>query len=187
MKSLRQLFSRSARVADADVADEPGSSLHAIRRKRAADGGELAAHVYRYAERKFLVTSIMSVPGSLSLETGEPSTLSIGVTDEELGRVVCEHLLGHVAQEPSNLRGRKLSDWAVFTASGDRSRAGFESKSFRVSVETVNLAIELDAAPMRSLSELSITAYSPPRHSELGAKIRKTLDAVDALRRAGLM
>ena len=42
-------------------------------------------------------------------------------------------------------------------------------------------------APMRGLSELSITAYSPPRHSELGAKIRKTLDAVDALRRAGLM
>ena len=187
MKSLRQLFSRSTRVTDTDVPDEPGSSLHAIGRKRAADGGELAAHVYRYAERKFLVTSIMSVPGSLYLETDEPTTLPIGVTDEELGRVVCEHLLGHVAQEPANLRGRKLSDWAIFTASGDRSRAGFESKSFKVSVETINLVLELDAAPLRSLSELSVKAYAPPRHGELGAKIRKTLDAVDALRRAGLM
>lgn len=185
MKSLRQLFSRSAKVAD--VPDEPGSSLLAIKRKRAADGGELAAHVYRYAERKFLVTSIMSVPGSFRLETGEPTTLPSAVTDEELGRVVCEHLLGHVAQQPPSQRDAKLSDWAVFMASGDRSRAGFESKSFRVSVETVNLAIELDAAPMRSLSELSIKAYSPPRHSELGAKIRKALDAADALRRAGLV
>ena len=43
------------------------------------------AHIYRYAESRFIVTSIMWVHGSVILETGEPSVLPIDVADADLG------------------------------------------------------------------------------------------------------
>lgn len=171
-----------------NVLDLPGSSLLAIQRLRNLNGGELEAVIYRYADRKFLVTSVMSIPGSLSLETGQPSVLPIDASDEDLGRVVCEHLLRHDPREPPNQRHAKLTDWAVFKVSGDRSVSGFNSKSSRVTVQTINLILQLEAAPVRSLhGDICVQVTARLEHGELGVSIRKALRAADALRQAGIV
>jgi hypothetical protein len=185
MDMLRRIFSRSA-LADAAIEDDPGSSMHAIARKRAAIGCELRAHIYRYAESRFIVTSVMSVPGSVILETGEPSVLPMETADADLGRTVCEHLLGHDARQPPNLRDRKVTDWAAYRASGAKSVSGFEGRSWRVSVETINLVLNVETTPARSLhAEISVKGVASPLHEELGATIRRTLSAAEVLRQAG--
>lgn len=188
MPIFRRSVPRPAAADDSGIADAPGSSLLAIGRRRAAIGGELRAHVYRHADSKFLLVSIMSVPGSAMLETGEPSVLPFDAADDALGRSVCEHLLQHDARQPPDLRDRKLTDWAVFRASQESAVSGFESRSMRVAVATANLLLELEAAPLRSLHpEISVKGIAHPRHGELGATIRRSLAAVDALRQAGLV
>jgi hypothetical protein len=186
MDLLRRFLSRTDPAVNAAIEDAPGSSLHAIKRKRAATGCELMAHIYRYAESRFIVTSVMWVPGSVVLETGEPSVLSLDVTDAELGYTVCEHLLTHQARQPPNLRDRKSTDWAAYRASGARSVTGFESKSWQVTVETMNLALNIEAYPVRTLrASVSVKAVVQPLHEELGAAIRRTLSAAEVLRQAG--
>lgn len=188
MTPFRRLFSRQPAAENADAVDAAGSSLAAIKRRRAAIGSELKAHVYCYAESKFIVTSIMWVAGSVILETGEPSVLPFGAADADLGRAICEHLLAHDAREPPNLRGRTSTDWAAFQASGDRSVSGFETKSSLVTVETMNLVLNVEAAPLRSLhSEISVKAVAQPLHAELGATVRRVLMGADALRKAQII
>jgi hypothetical protein len=185
---FHRILSRSASRSGGGDLDAPGSSLHAIERKRAATKGELMAHVYRHAARQFLVTSIMHVPGSVILECGEPSVLPFDVSDDELGRAVCEHLLRHEAREPPNLRNMKLTDWPVFKASRERSVSGFEAKSSIVTVETKGGVLVLEAAPVRSLqSGVSVKGNVRPFHQELGGMIRMTLRGADALRQAGIV
>ncbi len=184
MDMLRRIFSRSASPVD----DLPGSSLHAIKRKRAATGCELMARIYRYAESRFIVSSVMWIPGSAIVETGEPSLLPVDVPDADLGRTVCQHLLQHEAREPQNLRDHKRADWAAYRASGAKSASGFESKSWIVTVETINLALNIEAAPVRALpAGISAKSVAPPLHEELGATIRRALSAAEAIRRAGLV
>jgi hypothetical protein len=188
MDALRRIFSRSGATDVASTVDAPGSSLLAIARRRAAIGGELSAHIYRYADSTFIVTSIMSVPGSIVLETGEPTVLPFEAADADLGRIVCRHLLEHDARRPPNLRDHKTTDWSAFQASGDSSVSGFEGKSSRVTVETINLVLNIEAAPVRSLhAEISVKGVAQPLHNELGATIRRTLMAADALRQAGIV
>jgi hypothetical protein len=188
MDLLRRIFSRSDPALDADIQDAPGSSLHAIKRKRAATGCELMAHIYRYAESRFIVTSIMWVPGSVILEIGEPSVLPIDVADADLGRTVCEHLVAHEAREPGDLRDRKTTDWAAYRASRARSVKSFESKSWQVTVATVNLVLSVDAYPVRSPhAQIYVRGFVEPLHEELGATIRRTLLAAEVLRQAGLV
>jgi len=186
MNVISRLFSRPASVLGT-VDDIPGSSLHAIARKRAALGFELLAHVYRYADSKFIVTSNMSERGSAIWETGEPTVLPIDVADRELGRVVCAHLLGHVAGQPSNLRDHKLTDWAVYRASGAKSGKDFRSKSWLVSVETLNHALDIEAVPVFDVYDgIRVKGGARPEHEELGAVIRKVFAGAEALRKAGL-
>ncbi|WP_445504509.1 hypothetical protein [Microvirga sp. G4-2] len=188
MDMLRRIFSRSASSVDPVVDDLPGSSLHAIKQKRIATGCELMAHIYRYAESRFIVTSIMWVPGSVIVETGEPSILPIDVSDADLGRTVCKHLLQHEAREPPNLRDHKLTDWAAYRASGATSASSFENRSWRVTVETTNLVLNVEAAPVRSLDAgISAKGVVSPLHEELGATIRRALSAAEAIRLAGLV
>jgi hypothetical protein len=188
MDAFRRLFSRQPAAQFDGAVDAAGSSLLAMQRKRAAVGGELRAHIYSYADRAFIVSSIMSVPGSVILETGRPSVLPFDVGDADLGRAICEHLLAHDPREPPNLRDHKLTDWKAFQASGEKSVSGFESKSWRVSVETMNLVLCIEAAPCHSLHpEIGIKAGSQPNHDELGATVRRALTAVAALRKAGLI
>lgn len=188
MNAFRRLFARQGQADDDSLTDGPGSSALAIKRKRAAIGGELSAHVYWYAEREFIVTSIMSVPGSVILEVGEPSVLPFDVADEDLGRAICEHLLRHDARQPPNLRDRKSTEWPVFRASRDRSVSGFKAKSLLASIETVDLVLSIEAAPLTSPhAELSMKALAQPIHAELGAVVRRALKAADVVRKAGII
>jgi hypothetical protein len=189
MVDFRRLFMGRAVPDDDDVPDTEGSSRLAIHRKRTALGGELQATVYCYAARCFLVSSIRCPPGTgLSLETGDPSVLPFDATNADLGRAVCEHLLRHDPREVPNLRDHKLTDWPVYKASRAKSGKSFESQSSRVGVATINLIIRLEAAPVRSADpNLCVKGSSNPVHEELGAAIRKVLNASDALREAGIL
>jgi hypothetical protein len=109
------------------------------------------------------------------------------IADADLGRVICEHLLAHDAREPTNLRDRKRTEWSAFRASRDKSVTGFESKSVCVMIETINLIVNIEAAPFRSLHpEISVKGTAPPIHAALGATLRRALNAVAALRNADI-
>lgn len=187
MVSFRSLFSRNS-YPGLDHPDVPGSSLNAIQRKRAASGGELRAHIYCHAGQRFLLTSVMSAPGYAMLETGDPTVLAADVSDAELGRSLCDHLLRYEARQPPIDRDAKKTDWAVYRASGDGSVTGFETRSVKVAVATANLVVEMEAAPLRSLhGEICVKATTGPDHALLGAALRRALRAVDALRRAEIV
>jgi hypothetical protein len=102
--------------------------------------------------------------------------------------VICEHLLAHEAREPPNVREHKATDWAAFKVSGDRSVTGFETKSWCVTIDTAGQSLTLEAAPVRSAHpDLAVKAGAAPEHAPLGAAVRKSLNAVAALRGANLI
>lgn len=175
-------------TAGDDLEDLPGSSLLAIRRRRKENGCELRTHVHLYDDRRFIISPVMSVPGSGSLEVGPPSVLPVDVADAELGSELCAMLLRHDAREPPNLTGHKATDWPAYRASGARSVVGFEEKSWVAHVETINLVVEIEARPVRSLKPgLAVTGVAPPEHAELGAMLRRAFAGAKALRNAGML
>lgn len=168
--------------------DLPGHSLLAIQRRRKESGLELEAAAYLYDEQLFIVTSVMSVPGSAHVEIGESSVLSVDASDSELGHLVCDHLLRHRHEDPGNLSQLKRSDWPAYRASGSKAITHFEANSWRADVATLNLVLEIEVGPLRSLQpEISVRAVANPVHAEVGATLRKSLEAGRALRAAGLI
>ena len=121
MSIIRRIFSRPSSA----LVDYPGSSQHRIARKRFESRSELQAHLYRFDNSKFIVSSVMSMPGSLIVETGDPTILSIDATNAELGHAVCSHLLTHEARQPPPLWDHRSTDWLPFKASGARSVSSF--------------------------------------------------------------
>jgi hypothetical protein len=168
--------------------DSPGYSGRAIQRRRSESGLELMAAVYLYSERLFIVTSIMGKPGFVYMETGRPSVLPVDAADSHLGRLVCEHLLGHDHRVPTDLRSYKRSDWVSFRASGSKTITHFEANSWRAHVDTVNSILEIDVRPVRSLHpEISVRAQVRPDHAVVGAQLRQCFKEGRALREAGLV
>jgi hypothetical protein len=64
----------------------------------------------------------------------------------------------------------------------------FESNSWQVTVETINLVLNVEAYPVRSPhAQICVKGVVGPLHDELGATIRRTLSAAEVLRQAGLV
>jgi hypothetical protein len=168
--------------------DLAGHSTLAIQRRRTESGFELEASAYLYSERLFILTSMMGKPGSAHLEIGQPSVLTIDAADSELGRLVCEHLLRHDHRVPGDLSQLNKSDWGAFQASGSKTLTHFEANSWRADISTVNLVLEFEVAPVRSLHpEIAVCAHTNPIHAEIGAALRRCFEAGRAVRDAGLI
>ncbi|PZO48541.1 MAG: hypothetical protein DCF16_16175 [Alphaproteobacteria bacterium] len=136
-----------------------------------------------YEEKQRIIVS--SVSGIA--ETGAPTVLALDVSNDELGRVVCDHLLAFEPETPANLPSNK-TEWPAFIASGARSVSGFESHSWQVLVETVGDCIRINARPLKSLHhEISVEGIERPHHANLGAVIRRVLAGALALREKGVI
>jgi hypothetical protein len=146
-------------------------------------GCELKARFYLYNNAKFIVCSVAGIS-----ETGEPTVLPLDVSDSDLGRCVCDHLLQFNPKSPEYRRGEKRSDWPAYEISGAKSMRRFEEKSLMVRFETINLVIRIDAAPRNSLwREISAHGVEHPDHEKLGRTIRRTIKAARILRENGII
>lgn len=191
MVDLHKLFGivpRAEPLREPPLPDPPGSSLRALKRKRAELGTELVAVLYRYREECYLVSSVTKKGASASLESGVPTRLPMTVDDSELGRVVCQHLLAHVAEVPVFGKDFKASDWPAYRASKAKSITGFKAKSFMIRIEFLNGSIRAEAQPTKSLHpHITVTGWANPEHHALGTMIRRILRGADALRAAGVV
>jgi hypothetical protein len=148
-------------------------------------GSELCAALYLYNDDKFIVSSIAGIA-----EYGEPIVLDANTTDESLGLALCDKLLEFKPRNNQDLSRSKLDDWPAYKASGAKSGKAFEQKSTYVYVTTINSAIHIEAAP-RATNEQNLKALcSIPNgrsHSEIGAAVRKAINAATLLRNAGVL
>ena len=81
----------------------------------------LRAAVYLYDESKFIICSI-----SGNTEYGEPLVLNEDVSNEDLGRAVCDALLAYKRDNPPGRNADTLADWAAFQASGAKTGKAFD-------------------------------------------------------------
>jgi hypothetical protein len=159
-----------------------GSYIEIADRKKRLKS-DLHARLYWYEERHRIIIS--SVSGIA--ETDIPTVLPEDVSDDDLGRAVCDHLLAFEPNTP-DIRARKRADWPAFVASGAHSVSGFESHSWHVRVETVGVSIRVNASPLKSLhGEISVEGVAGPNHADLGAVIRRVIAGAVALREKGLL
>jgi hypothetical protein len=188
MDWLRRMGFAQRPVVPADLEDVPGTSLLAIKRRRSEAGCELRARVYLYDGRQFIISPVMSAPGSVILEVGQPLLLPLDIADADLGSAVCATLLRHDARTPPDLRGHTAADWPAYQASRARSVTRFEEKSWAALVETHNTVLEIEAAPLRTLKPgLAVKATVQPDHAEVGALLRRAFAGAKALRDAGMV
>ena len=175
---LRDLFKkkRAERVL-------PNRSTREIADTRKRLKSELSACLYLYNDSRFIICAIAG-----STERGEPSVLDKDVPDDELGETVCDKLLEFEPEELANHTEHSLSDWKAYVASGAKTGKAFENGSYYVYLRTINTAISIEASP-RITNESNLTANysisSGNLHIEIGAGVRKAINAAQLLRQAG--
>lgn len=148
-------------------------------------GTELRAALYFFDDKTFIFCSIAGFT-----EIGEPTVLAADTPDETLGLTLCDKLLDFVKDMPNPPPGYANKDWAALVASRAKSARDFESKSVYVYARTVKSAIQIKAAPrISNHKELSATCSLPngSMHIDIGAAIRRAIQASNALREAGLV
>jgi hypothetical protein len=159
-----------------------GSYVEVAARKKRLRCDLRARFYFSDEKRRFIISTVSGIA-----ETGDPTVLPEDVSDDELGRVVCDHLLAFDPKTPASPPGNK-TDWPAYRASGARSVTSFESHSWQVLVETVGDSIRVNAAPLKTLHhEISVEGIARPDHASLGAAIRRALAGAVALRERNLI
>ena len=163
----------------------PAQSTREIADTKKRLNSELHACLYLYDDTKLIICSIAG-----STEHGEPVVLDKCVSDDELGRTVCDKLLEFNPKNLARPEEHTLSNWKAYVASGAKTGKAFESKSYYVYVRTENTAISIEARP-RITNERNLSAHywasSGDLHIEIGSAIRKAIGAAQLLRQAGAL
>lgn len=160
------------------LGDRNASTVAVLRRRL---GMELSATLYCYANRHYIVTSIMTAPWEMMVETGEPTMLPIGTTDAELGQVALHHLAAMVKRRPPSQRDHKLTDWRVYQVSGAASVRSFASRSMSVMLETTPEGISLSARGTHVVEGLPwATGEATAEPATLGSAIRRVIAEAEA-------
>jgi hypothetical protein len=161
-----------------------GHSSREIADKKQELGCELRAIIYFYDEQKFIISAVAGIS-----EYGRPTIIDDADSDEAIGLAVCDKLL-EFKQRTEKLSFKPKSDgYGTYNSSGAKTRKSFELKSICISVSTVNISIQFKAAH-RVSNEKSLKAAcsnSNGNHSEIGAEIRKSIQATKVLRNAGML
>lgn len=169
-KTKRVLANRSTR----EIAD-----------KRKDLNSELLASIYLYKDSKFIICAIAG-----HTEHGEPFVLDVNISDDELGKSICDKLLEFQKKNLFPNTDTKLSDWEAYNVSGASTGKAFENNSIYVYIRTINSAISMEARPRvtneKDLSALC-TVSNGRLHVEIGAAARKAINAVKLLREAGAL
>lgn len=146
---------------------------------RLAYQSELRAVLYAFGNESLLITAT-----SLIAEAGSPQLLSVSSSDEQIGNAILDKLLECCAVPFEAVKDRKPSEWPSYVLSGAKTIQFFEANSIRISVETANSAIRLEAKPTLTLQNVFVGASHsiavPPE--ELGASVRNLIGVVRCLR-----
>lgn len=157
----------------------PDGSWVEIANQKKIVNSELEARAYFYDGVGFIISSVSGIA-----ETGEPTIVPADATNFELGTTICDHLLRFVPRSPNNMRDSKLTDWPTYRASGAKSVKSFQAHSWRILVVTMNTAVLVESRPSLSLhEEIHVGGTANPSHDDIGATVRKTLNAAMALRK----
>lgn len=163
----------------------PGHSTRELTDTKRSRRCELCASLYLYNNEKLIVCSIAG-----NTEHGEPAVLDVNESDEILGLTLCDKLLEFQPREDRGRPQHKLEDWAAYAISGAKTGKAFKNNSIYVYVSTVNTAIRIEATPIvtneRDLKALCVLSNGQS-HTEIGAAIRKAVEAVRLLRNAGAL
>ena len=177
---LREIFKR--KQTDRVIANQ---STREIADTRLRLKSELRACLYLYDDAKFIICAIAGVT-----EHGEPSVLDKSVSDDELGKIICDKLLEYNPKNIARHTEHNLSNWKAYIASGAKSGKAFEKKSYYVYIRTNNSEISIEAKP-RITNERNLSAHysasSGNLHIEIGAATRKAINAAQLLRQAGAL
>ncbi len=140
------------------------------------------ARLYEY-KNSIMVCSVRWIA-----ETDSITVFDSDVTDHSLGLAVQKHLAEYDPSE-CDLRGRKLTDWTAFKASGARSIKSFEENLWCVNLAIMNSAILIAACPNKSRKQdvtVSVTA-SKSVSEQIGAAIREAIAGAKMLREQGFL
>ncbi len=163
----------------------PQQSTKEISDRKQALGCELRAALYLYDEQLFIISAIAGIA-----EYGIPAVINANDPDESIGLAICDKLLEFKPRNERDLSKSKLDDWESYKASGAKTGKYFEQKSVYVYIKTVNSAIEITAAP-RISNENNLKALcsvsNGNTHSQIGAAVRKSIQASKVLRSAGML
>ena len=164
----------------------PGHSVREITDRKKKLGSELYAAAYLYRDETFILSAISDIT-----EYGELSIFETDVSNDELGQTLCDKLIAYRTRRisASNPKAR-YEGWAAYQASGAKSGRAFEENSIFALVKTVNTAICIHASPRLSNHpelEALISLSNARAHTEIGAGLRRAIDAAKALRAAGLV
>jgi hypothetical protein len=160
-------------------------STREIADKRKELNSELRASLYLYDDSKFIICTIAG-----NTEYGEPIVLDLNISDDELGKSICDKLLEFNPKNIARHTETKLSDWEAYNASGAKTGKAFENKSFYVYIRTINSAITIEARPrVTNEKDLSVlcTVSSGRLHVDIGAATRKAINAAKLLRKGGAL
>ena len=177
---LRDIFRRKTteRVLDNQSTREIADTRERLK-------SELRASTYLYDDSKFIICAIAG-----NAEHGQPIVLDANASDDELGRSVCDQLLEFDPKNHACHTEGKLSGWKAYGVSGAKSGKAFERKSYFVYIRTENSAITIEAKPrVTNENDLSAlcTISSGRLHLEIGAAVRKSINAARLLRAAGAL
>jgi hypothetical protein len=153
-------------------------------------GAVFRGSLYFYDSRLVIAASQTGVPGGLYAELQDPIVEPEPVSEDAVGFLAMQALLGFEPQPVPSMRDHKLTDWKTFRASGAASVKAFERLTTCVSIETFGTDLRLEAAPLipnDSTFAVRALAVGSSKHEELGKLIRKLVFASGLLVDAGVV
>ena len=129
----------------------------------------------------FAPTNVNGV-GGFYYEQDRATVLEPPLDSVELGRRAREALTAFDV-ELRDLRNRKASDWSAYQVSGMKSIRAFERAAIRITIETINTTLRLEAWPTNNGPAFVGGFISPGAdHSEMGALIERLVACCQKLR-----
>jgi hypothetical protein len=151
--------------------------------RKAKLGSELYTTLYYVSDTGMMIFAPTNGGGGLYCEQDQATLLEPPLDSAELGRRARAALIAFDTQLPQDLRNRKTSDWAAYRISGKKSARAFEHAAIRVTIETMNTTLRLEAWPTHN-GEAFVGGFLSPsaEHSEMGALIKRLVACCEKLR-----
>jgi hypothetical protein len=151
--------------------------------RKAKLGRELYTALYYLPDTGKMIIAPTNVnEAGVYYEQNRATLLEPPLDSVELGRRARAALTAF-DMKPQYLRNRKASDWAAYRVSGMKSIRAFEHAAIRVTIETINATLRLEAWPKLNGTTFVGGYLSPSaEHSEMGALIKQVVACSQKLR-----
>ena len=142
--------------------------------RKAKLGSELYTTLYYVADPALSIFAPTNGGGGLYCELAQATLLEPPLDSVELGCRARAALIAFDTELPQDLRNRKATDWPAYRISGKKSVRAFEHAATRVTIETINTILRLEAWPTHN-GEAFVGGFLSPcaEHSEMGALIKR--------------